>query len=287
MIFELLKRFRETLIVGALLLAPLLSYLMSGHRGRAPHVIDRAVLAASSPIQGALTWFFAGIRNGIDGYVGLRGAHEQALQCETKLAEATLQLDRLKESEALSLRMRASLGYIETTAEQEISAQVIGLNPSPQFQSIRIDRGESHGIRVGMPVVTPQGVVGHVVRSVGGSSDVLLLTDPASRIGVLMQKSRIRGTIVGTGDGSKLSLELVMRAEQPQDGDEVVTAGTDGIYPKGLRIGSVSAVSKPLGMFVTAAVSPSVDLARVVEVLIVPVVLSALSAPPPSGGTAK
>jgi rod shape-determining protein MreC len=166
------------------------------------------------------------------------------------------------------------VGYVEETVEQEIAARVIGLNPSPQFQSIRIDRGEDDGVRPGMPVVTPDGVVGQVVRSVGGSSDVMLLTDPTSHIGALVQRSRVRASVSGTGDGRRLSVGLVRREDDAQDGDVVVTAGADGVFPRGLLVGKLREVARPpAGMFLSARVEPAVELGKLEEVLIIPVSL--------------
>lgn len=273
--FRLLSRYKEPLIVGALLVYPLLSYLSSGHRGREPNFVDRAILGISSPVQAALTWVFTGVGGTVSGYAALRGAHEEALACRTELAEAHAALNALKEAEAENTRLKAMLGYVEQTTDQEIVARVIGLNPSAQFQSIRINRGEDDGVRPGMPVLTPDGVVGQVVRAVGGSADVMLLTDPSSRIGSVLQRTRVRATVTGLGDGRRLSLNLVRREDDTKDGDEVVTSGTDGIFPEGLHVGTVHDVQRPaVGMFLTATVKPSVDLARVEEVLVIPVALT-------------
>ncbi|MFZ5438741.1 MAG: rod shape-determining protein MreC [Myxococcota bacterium] len=277
--FSFLRRYRELLIVSGLLLWPLVSYLSSGHRGRDPNFVDRAVLFASTPVQSLFTWAIDGVVGTVDGYLALRGSHEEALQCRTSLAEANAELNALKEAEAENARLKAMLGYVEDSVDQEIVARVIGLNPSPQFQSIRINRGEDDGVRVGMPVVTPDGVVGQVVRSVGGSADVMLLTDPASRIGGVTQRARVRATVSGTGDGHLLSVDLVRREDDLKDGDVIVTAGSDGIFPRGIRVGTVQAATRPsVGMFLKATLHPSVELSRIEEVLVIPVTMGIPSA---------
>lgn len=268
------QRFREPLILGALLIVPFVMYLASGHRGRSLNPIDRLVLAISSPIQEGLMWVVDSIGHGLGEYVALRGAHREAGECRAALAEAHAGLNALEEAKAENARLRAMVGYVEQTVEQEIAARVIGLNPSPQFQSIRIDRGEDDGVRPGMPVVTPEGVVGQVVRSVGGSADVMLLTDPTSHIGALLQRSRVRGSVSGTGDGRRLSLGLVRREDDAHDGDLVVTAGSDGVFPRGLLVGRIREVVRPpAGMFLSAGVEPAVEPGKVEEVLVIPVTL--------------
>jgi rod shape-determining protein MreC len=269
------QRFRDPLVIGVLLLAPLGLYLTTGHRGREPNVLDRALLALASPLQGALDQAFTGSGQAVGGYVALRGAHAEALTCRQSLAEARAELNELKEQHAENQRLKGMLAYTEATSDQEVTARVIGLNPSPLFQSVRLDKGEDDGVRVGMPVVTPEGVVGQVVRSLGRSADVMLLTDPASRIGVVLQRARVRGSAVGTGDGRRLSLNLVRREDDVRDDDVVVTAGSDGIFPRGLQVGTVKEVARPVvGLFLTARVVPAVDLHRIEEVLVIPQLLS-------------
>lgn len=284
--FSFLTRYKELLIISALLLAPMGSYLSRGHRGRSPNFIDRTVLRVSAPVQSALTWLFDGVGGAVDGYVALRGAHEEAQALRGQLGEAHAEVNALREAQAENARLRAMLGYVEQSVDQEIVARVIGINPSAQYLSLRIDRGEEDGVRVGMPVVTPDGVVGQVVRAVGSSADVMLLTDPASRIGGVVQRTRVRATVTGTGDGHRLSLDYVRREDDLRDGDVLVTAGSDGIFPRGLRVGTVSAVSRPpVGMFLRATLEPSVELARVEEVLVVPVAMGVPSAAVPPGVT--
>lgn len=277
--FSFFRRHRELLIVGTLLLAPLISYLTTGHRGREPNFVDRAVLFLSAPVQSVLTSAIDGIGSLGSGYLALRGAHEEALVCRTGLAEAHAEVNSLREAEAENARLKALLSYVEDTVDQEIVARVIGLNPSPQFQSIRINRGEGDGVRFGMPVVTSEGAVGQVIRSVDGSADVMLLTDPQSHIGGVIQRTRVRVTITGGGGGRPLSLDVVRREDDARDGDVVVTAGSDGIFPRGVRVGVVRTPERPsVGMFLKATLEPSVELNRVEEVLVIPVTMGIPSA---------
>jgi rod shape-determining protein MreC len=114
---------------------------------------------------------------------------------------------------------------------------------------------------------------------VSNSADVMLLSDPNSRIGGVLQRSRVRATAVGTGDMRKLSLELVRREDDAKDGDIVVSAGSDGIFPRGVKLGTLRAPERPtVGMFLKASLEPSVDFSRVEEVLVIPVTMGISSA---------
>jgi rod shape-determining protein MreC len=265
------KRYREPILVGALLILPLARFLSSGHKGREPDLVDRALLAASSPLQNATTSVLEGVRDGFSGYVALRGAHDEAAQCRAELSVARAELNTLKEAGLENERLKKLLGYADATGPQEVHARVVGLNPSPQFLSVRLNKGESDGVKRGMPVVTPDGVVGQVARASGSYSDVMLLTDPSSRVGIAVQRSRVRGTVTGLGPDRAMGLDNVLRADDVQDGDIVVTSGTDGIFPAGLVVGRVRGlVRHETAMFLQAQIDPSVDLRRFEEVLVVP-----------------
>ena len=272
--FSFFQRHRELLTVGTLLLAPLISYLWTGHRGREPNFVDRAVLFVSAPVQSVLTSAIDGVGSMGGGYIALRGSHEEALECRTNLAMSHAELNSLREAEAENARLKSLLSYVEDTVDQEIVARVIGLNASAQFQSIRINRGEDDGVRFGMPVVTAEGAVGQIVRSVGGSSDVMLLTDPSSHIGGVIQRTRVRVTVSGSGGGRPLLLDVVRREDDAREGDVVVTAGSDGIFPRGVPLGIVRSPTRPsVGMFLKGTLEPAVELERVEEVLVIPVMM--------------
>jgi rod shape-determining protein MreC len=181
------------------------------------------------------------------------------------------ELNALKEAALENERLKRLLAYSETTVDAEIPARVIGINPSAQFFSVRINRGEAAGVRLGSPVLTPDGVVGQVVRSTSGSADVMLMSDPASRIAVTVQRSRVRGTALGVGGSAPLVLDNVARTDDLVDGDTLVTSGTDGVFPIGLVVGHAEATTRGVsGLFLKARVQPAVDVRKVEEVLVLP-----------------
>src|SRR5450432_3789411 len=133
---SLFKRYRELLIVGALLLYPLATYLSSGHRGREPNLVDRMVLMVASPVERGLTALIEGAQGGVEGYLALRGAKDQRDLCVAELSQARADLNSERESKAENERLRTLLGYSEGTTEPEIPARVIGVNASPHFVSL-------------------------------------------------------------------------------------------------------------------------------------------------------
>ena len=120
-----------------------------------------------------------------------------------------------------------------------------------------------------MSVVTPLGVVGRVVDVAARSAKVLLLTDPNSGIDVMVQRTRARGIVSGSLENGTV-LKYIKRTEDVQVGDRLITSGLDGVFLKGLMVGTVTKVRKEsLGLFQVIEVMPAVSLARTEIVLVV------------------
>jgi rod shape-determining protein MreC len=123
-------------------------------------------------------------------------------------------------------------------------------------------------VRVGLPVVVPEGIVGQVVEVTGRYAKVLLITDRMSGVDALVQRTRARGVVNGMG-ASFCSFSYALRRYDIAEGDVVVSSGLDRIYPKGLRIGEVEGVVRGHeGIFQDVRVRPFVDFERIEEVLI-------------------
>jgi rod shape-determining protein MreC len=273
--------------VGVLLLYPLLAFLLSGRKGRDPNPIDRAVLAVTSPVQQALTTGFEGSVAAVRNYLDLREVRQDndALRLENLQLRAAVQA--LGEARMENERLRKLLGYAEAVAGPEVTARVVAVNPVAKLLSVRIASGENDGVYRGMSVVTPDGIVGQVIRATGGSADVALVTDPQSRVAVRVQRSRARGTAAGTGAGP-LRLENMLRTEDVEEGDLIITAGTDGIYPPGLVVGKVTNLEKKEhGMFQGADIVPAVDTSKLEEVLVVGSPYSAMAPGSTAEGASK
>ncbi|PLX77772.1 MAG: rod shape-determining protein MreC, partial [Desulfuromonas sp.] len=130
-----------------------------------------------------------------------------------------------------------------------------------------IDKGAEDGVEPGMPVVASEGVVGRVVRSSSGQARVLLITDASSAMAALIQHNRARGICRGKGDD--LAFDFVLRQENVNVGDRVVTSGMGGVFPKGLVIGQISSFYRQeFSLFQSIEVTPAVDFAHLEEVLV-------------------
>lgn len=150
-----------------------------------------------------------------------------------------------------------------------IAATVIGKDPSVWFRSVIIDQGSTKGVAKGSPVVNAEGVVGQVFTTSPNYAKVLLAIAPSSAIDVMLQKSRIRGMLKGTGE-LVYKLEYILKTIEVEEGEQVVTAGYGGVFPTGLPVGVVSKViKKPRGMFHEIEVTPAVNYQTLEHLLVI------------------
>ena len=149
---------------------------------------------------------------------------------------------------AESGRYQRLLGLKDTTPAETLAARVISIDASPYFRVARveIDRGEGL-VRRGMPVLTPDGVVGRINRVAGQTSDILLAVDPRSSIDVFMPRTGGRGVLRGKAgeNGYRSTIEYLVRGEQAREGDLVVTSGLGGAFPRDLAVGKIARGPQP------------------------------------------
>lgn len=156
-----------------------------------------------------------------------------------------------------------------------VPAQVIARDPTGVIRSITLDVGTEQGVGVGHVVVADLGLVGRVTQVGPSYSRVLPITDSASAIAAMVQRSRAVGLVRGQF-GDSLILEWILQSEEIKAGDVVLTAGLAlsnelrSLYPKGLLIGTIVEVEKaePLA-YQKAVVRPAVDFRRLERVLVV------------------
>ncbi|MFP6654423.1 MAG: rod shape-determining protein MreC, partial [Myxococcota bacterium] len=149
-----------------------------------------------------------------------------------------------------------------------LPAEVVGLDVAPWFHSVLVDRGTQHGVEPGHPVISPEGVVGVITATSDHAAKTMLLLDRQSAVDALVQRSRVRGVLRGVGR-AQLEFEFVVRSGDVVIGDEVVSSGLGGVYPKGLRLGQVAQLRDAGGRLTRIAiVEPAVDLGRLEQVFI-------------------
>jgi rod shape-determining protein MreC len=200
-------------------------------------------------------------------YVALQHASEENRRLKEQIQALSLEKNRLDAEVQASQRLQALLNLQEAAPWASVASEVIGSSPSEAFKSIILNTGANAGLTNNLPVLTPEGVVGRIVRVSTHSSWAQLITDSESGVGVVFEKSRVHGVAKGSG-GSLLDIEYVVNEENISEGDVIRTSGEDQIYPKGLLVGTVVAVRSGSGIFKKITALPAAQLSRLEEVLV-------------------
>jgi len=267
----LLKRYRELILVAVLLVLPLLFYFAHAKHPAERSRLDRVILTVTGPLEKGLAFAIVGALDTFQSYVALRHARGRAIELQRKVNLLEFEKSDLERVKEENERLRRLLRFAQTLPEPHLlGARVIGVRLDPKgLQLVTLDRGEKDGIQPMMPVVVGQGVVGRVHTTTTTTADVLVLSDRNSSIAVRIDRSRARANVRGTGVPESCRLEYALRSDDMNDGDLLVTAGTDGVFPRGLPVGWISGLKKGgQGLYQNAQVKPAVDVTKLEEVLV-------------------
>jgi rod shape-determining protein MreC len=167
-------------------------------------------------------------------------------QAERKAALENAQVEelqqRLTELESQNQRLQALLGYTSEVKQTGITAPVIGRSADHWWQHLILGRGSQDGIKVGYVVMAPGGVVGRVASVTPNTSRVLLLSDPSSRVGVTISRSRNMGYIRGQSS-TRATMEFFDKIPDVRQGDVVTTSSLSQLFPAGLPVGRVESIN--------------------------------------------
>ena len=222
------------------------------------------VQTCALPISGS------GVRNAFRNYIDLRDVRQQNQDLHRQLDQLRLEQARLQQNVEQARRLQGLLQFKEQFIAQTLAAQVIGTSGTDLSRVIYIDRGTSDGVTTGMAVITPDGIVGKISRADAKTAQVLLISDPTSGAGVLLERQRLNGVLTGTTSGVP-EMQNVMSDEKIQVGDNVITTGGDRVFPKGLKVGTVVSVAPDheRDPFLSIRIKPAADLNRLEEVLVI------------------
>jgi rod shape-determining protein MreC len=204
---------------------------------------------------------------------GLRSTNKQL---QTQVDTLTIDNLGLKEVEAENARLRELLRFAQINPLSDyrggqVIARVISRGPSNYLSSLTIDLGSEHGIKAGMPVVTERGLVGRVYKVGPTSSIILPLTDPSSGVPAMVKRSSSRAVGMVNGKaGIQPVMEFIAQDADVSPGDEIITSGLGGNFPKGITIGQVLEVHKrDFNMYQEAVIRPTVNFDQLEFVLVI------------------
>jgi rod shape-determining protein MreC len=249
------------------------------------------MFGAIAEVQRAATSSFVAARGAYSHYLDLRGVREENQRLKTEMAELRVRLQQESTTAAQTRTLQSLLGLKERAPLVTLAANVIAGAASPDFRTMTIDVGTHGGVNDNMSVLAPGGLVGRVIGAGTFASKIQLLIDRNAAAGVLDERSRAQGIVIGTGT-DMLQLTYLAGTADVQVGDTLTTSGIDGLYPKGLSVGRVEAVERRAGEYNVVRVRPSVDFSSLENVLVVtgvaePPRVDVVTAAPPGAQDAR
>lgn len=267
--------FRSSRFIALLLLILffLLSiYTWNWRTGFLDRIAGKSGLEIVAWIALPVHWARESLRSSWDSYVDLVDVRQENERLWELIGEQNLQLAQLQEETAEVSRLRALYAFEPPPAWTIVGARVVAhrFGPHAILESFLVDKGSFAGVREDTPVITPRGVVGRVVRGAPHLAQVLLITDPNSRVAVLGRRHRTQGILVGQGPRNVLQVQYVPLNDPLEEGEVLVTSGMDGVYPKGLPVARVkNIVRSNVSLFQVVHAEPLVDLRNLEEILLV------------------
>jgi rod shape-determining protein MreC len=180
----------------------------------------------------------------LEVYQGMTRPFQGAPNPEEQIANArVLELQqRLVELESQNQKLQDLLGYASTTPRKGMAAPVIGRSADHWWQQVTLGRGSKDGLQVGHVVAGPGGLVGRVTSVTPRTSRVLLISDPTSRVGVVVSRSRHTGYMRGQA-ANRAVLEFFDKVPDVRRGDVISTSTFSQLFPAGLPVGRVESVN--------------------------------------------
>jgi rod shape-determining protein MreC len=216
-----------------------------------------AALRAVAPLAGAVATASDGVASIGTAWRTRARLREENARLRAELRELRRERLRLAGLELESGELARGLEFERARGLALRATRVAYLDRRSWLRTLILDVG-STGARRDQVVLTELGVVGRVVEASGRWAKVQLVTDRAAALGAHLVGARRQGVVRGAGP-RELELDLVPRQVAVEVGDELLTAGIDGVYPRGLPVGVVTAVEPGSEMFHRIRVRPHVD----------------------------
>jgi rod shape-determining protein MreC len=150
--------------------------------------------------------------------------------------------ERLVELESQNQKLQELLGYVKQKKQPGIVAPIVGRSADHWWQQITLGRGSQDGIKADFIVMGTGGLVGRVTNVTPHSSRVLLVSDPSSRVGVAISRSRHMGYLRGQGS-NRAVMQFFDKVPDVRRGDVVATSSVSKLFPSGLPIGRIESVN--------------------------------------------
>jgi len=220
------------------------------------------------PVQRGIYAAFRGLGDFVHGIGGVIRAARLNQQLEEQNVFLTREIIRLREVEKENQGLRSLLAFKKESSYKSIAAQIVGRDIRNWYGSILIAKGKSDGVEKGAAVVSARGVIGKVIEVAPHISRVLLIVDRNSRVGGVLQSSRLSGIVEGLSSNLCV-INYLPRRIKIDPGELVLTSGLGQIFPPGLPLGTINRVYPgKFGLHQYADLEPAADFDRLSQVMV-------------------
>ncbi len=223
-----------TLALGVMLLGKVNTSLVESARVSVTDAFAPILDVAAEPAQGV-----ADFMEGLTELAVLREENQRLREENQRLLEWERTARAL---EAQNQALRELTSFLDVPAASQIAARIITDGGGVYVRSLLIAAGTAQGVAKGQAVVTGAGLVGRISEVGQRAARVLLVTDLNSRIPVRIERTRDRAILVGDNTDRPL-LQYLRTSEEVAPGDRIVTSGDAGVFPSGIAVGEVVAVT--------------------------------------------
>lgn len=263
----MLSRYRNLAVLVVVVAAQLIVLAYQVRTNQDVTLLRVWTVTAVSPLAKGLEAMRSGTVGVFERYFVLLGVNQDNVRLRAETDRLKLENQFLRTELATADRAKALAVFQERSRSRTVAARVIGTGTGANSKVVFIDRGKKDGLQRGMPVITPDGIVGKVTFVFPSAAQVLLITDPTFAAGVISQKNRVPGTLKGLGR-SQVQVDWVQNEIKVEEGEWFFTSGDDRVFPKGLPAGQAKVVKSGL-TFKEIYLDPSGLLRGLEEVLVV------------------
>jgi rod shape-determining protein MreC len=263
-----LRKYKTVIFVVVLLALALilLSYNYKHETGIG--LLKKIVMEAAAPVHNILSVSIKSVSDAWLRYVFLVNLEQNNRDLKKNINELKAELILYQEGYLEAQRLKKLLSLRDNYDYHFISARVIGREPAGLSRSIMINKGSAHGLKMGMPVIAPPGLVGRLTDVSWHVSKVLLFIDESSNIDVILQRTRTQGIVRGAGSRG-CELKYISKTIDVKEDEIVVSSGIGGVFPKGVLVGTITGVDRQAtGLFLKINITPFVDFSKLEEVLV-------------------
>ncbi len=266
--------FRERGLIPWLLLGLVLVVVLN-LPGPATRRVKALVREGFAPLQKALAVFGARSREAGTAIRGVSTAVKENREMAAELVRLRFRLGELQALEDENVELRSQLQFARRAERRLVPCEVISRDLSGWWQVLRLGSGRADGIMDDCAVVSSEGLIGKTVDVSRLAADVLLISDPGCKVAARVARSGAFGIVVGQGVSFRgrpvCRMDFINKDVPIRVGDEVVTSGLGGVFPRGLLVGYVERVYQDdSGLFQHADILPKADLGRLTYVFVIP-----------------